>query len=49
MGPYNIMGMYTVQEFWLKVYNGWYDHFPVPQTGTLKEAERHVSGFVFVA
>jgi hypothetical protein len=47
MGPYNIMGMYTVQEFWLEVYNGWYDHFPVPWTDALEEAERRVSGFCF--
>ena len=47
MGPYNIMGVYTVQEFWNEVYNGWYEHFPVPRTDALEEAERVVSAIVF--
>jgi hypothetical protein len=46
MGPYNIMGPYTVEDFWLEVYNVWYDLFPVLRTDALEEQERLVSAFV---
>jgi hypothetical protein len=46
MGPYNIMGTYTIEDFWLEVYNVWYDLFLVPSTDALEEQERLVSAFV---